>query len=440
MKNIFTLFATFIFLVAGSCVYGQARIVSTNGPYMVMNGGVYLVVENTNANALTPSSGAPDLNLVSEAEDNIVKWFMGSSLTTGTNYQVPFSNTSGEYTRAIFTFPNAASTGTTGNNFYVQFSTYGTPSTNLPLPSEVNHLTNLNVASATPGVQGNTANDLNTVDRFWFIEMFDFSVRPEPQLRLSPAPSEYAAPNTITANSIMMQRFNPTAGTQGQWADWLSPATVINAAFTTGNVQIPGAEFYKTWTLTSFSEPLSVELVNFDAQCENNRASIKWSTASEQNSDYFRVERSSDGEFWETIEEVDAAGNSSSLINYVAYDDNAKTGLNYYQVVEVDVDGVESVHGPVSTNCGSDVFEIVNVISDYTFNGELNITLNASEDKLSDIRIFDLAGKMVFEQNNELIQEGISTITLNKGDLSMGVYFIAVQSSDELLTQKVVLN
>ena len=445
MKKVFTLIAFAAICFFGNYAFGQARIISTGGPFMVMDAGasgagVYLVVENGNADALSPSSGAPDLNLVSEDENNIVKWFLGPTLSTGTNYQIPFSDVAGDYTRSILLFPNAASTGALNPNFYMEFSTYGTPSTNLPLPTEVNHLTNLNVAVATPGVQGNNANNLNTVDRYWFIEMFNFTTQPQPQLRFSLAPGEYGAPNSISTSNVMLQRFNPGAGTMGQWADWFSAPTTINGLNTTTNVTVPAGEFYKTWTLTSFDEPLSVELLDLQASCENERALIKWSTATEQNSDYFTVESSTDGQYWETVQEVDAAGNSSSIINYSVYDENAKSGINYYRVTETDINGIESTFEPVSASCGSNAFEIVNVLNDYNTNGELDIIVNTSEDKMTDIRIIDMAGKLVYERPNQLIQEGVSTITLNKGDLAMGVYFIAIQSSDEVLTRKVVLN
>ncbi|NND78179.1 MAG: T9SS type A sorting domain-containing protein [Flavobacteriales bacterium] len=436
MKKLFALLAVVAIFNFTNELHSQARIISTGGPFMVMDGGVYLVVENTNPAAIAPSSGAPDLNLVSEDENNIVKWYMDPVGNVGANHQIPFTDTNGDYARIVTRFPNAASAGTPGANFHMQFSSYGTPPGNTPLPSLVTHLTNYNVAIATPGVQGNTANAPNTVDRFWFMEMFDFTASPEPNLRFAVPLAEQ---DGITTGNVMVQRFNESANL---WADWFSPTTLLSASpfFTTAGTDIPTGEFYKTWTLTSFDEPLSVELLNFTAECENAGATIKWSTASEQNSDYFTVERSNDGTFWETVTEIDAAGSSSSLINYEVTDEYAANGINYYKVIETDVNGVKTQFGPVSTSCGTNVFEIVNVINDFSDNSPLDLVINSSSDKIASIKIIDIAGKLVYDQANTTIPEGLSTISLNKSDLSMGVYFIAVQTEDELLGRKVILN
>lgn len=402
---------------------------------MVMNGGVYLVVENNNQNALTPASGVPDLNLVSEDENNIVKWFLGNTLATGGNYTIPWSTTAGDNVRSMMVFPNAAAKGVTNPDFHVLASTYGTPASNLPLPSLVTHLTNLNLVGG--GNLTTTFNDVNTVDRFWFLEMIDFATTPTPQLKFTVAPSE--EPAGWNPNNLIIQRFNNGSL---EWADWLHPAPrSLNASNTTNPaLTIPTGEFYKSWTIASFDQPLSVELLSFNAECDNERATIRWSTASEQNSEYFTVESSSDGQFWETVEIVQAAGNSSSLIDYVVYDENVKNGLNYYKVTETDVNGVESEFGPISTSCGSDVFEIVNVNNDFENNSPLDVVINSSSDKSATIKIVDLTGKLVYSRTNTMIAEGISTISIDKNDLSFGVYFIAIQTADELLGRKVILN
>lgn len=427
-------------------IFCQARMIGTQQPYVVMDAGpsdngVFLVVENPNNNALMPPAGVPGnanyFRIVSEDENNIVRWFIGSG--TG-NHQVPFSSTTGTSVRTYFTLP-AGCQGTSAGNSYVDFATYRTASSNnAPFPSDVNHLTNLNTATASPGTQANDANALNTIDRFWIIDATGYTTNPCPNLFFAYDANDGQVPNTITTNALMIQRFNPTAGTQGQWADYLFPSVSLSNTNLVGPAPVPSDELYRSWTISSFNEPLSVDLLSFEAFCEDDRALIKWSTASEQNSDYFAIERSTDGEYWETIGEVQAAENSNSIVEYSFYDENAKNGINYYKVTEFDANGMETEFGPVSASCGSNVFEIVNVNNDYSTNGQLDIIVNTSEDKRTDIRILDMAGKLVFEQANEIIQEGVSTITLSKGDLSMGVYFIAIQSADELLTKKVVLN
>jgi len=53
--------------------------------------------------------------------------------------------------------------------------------------------------------------------------------------------------------------------------------------------------------------------LNFTASLQKNAALLKWSTAFEQNSDRFEIEKSIDGSNWNKIGTVRAAGNSSTI-------------------------------------------------------------------------------------------------------------------------------
>ncbi|MEI9956490.1 MAG: hypothetical protein WDM90_09365 [Ferruginibacter sp.] len=61
---------------------------------------------------------------------------------------------------------------------------------------------------------------------------------------------------------------------------------------------------------------LPVKLINFTATDNKGKNLLQWQTATEINSDYFNVERSSNGQDFEVIGKVKAVGNSSNIINY----------------------------------------------------------------------------------------------------------------------------
>lgn len=94
---------------------------------------------------------------------------------------------------------------------------------------------------------------------------------------------------------------------------------------------------------------LPVELIYFDGDNNGGINIVKWSTASEQNSDYFLVSKSQNGEFNENsvINIVKAAGNSTEKIDYKIFDADIKEGLNYYQLTQVDFDGNYKEYGPI---------------------------------------------------------------------------------------------
>ena len=74
---------------------------------------------------------------------------------------------------------------------------------------------------------------------------------------------------------------------------------------------------------------------------------MEWSTASEYNSDYFSVERSIDGQTWKQVQEVQAAGNSTSRIDYDWLDQDPIHGLSYYRLKQIDYDGTEELFDAV---------------------------------------------------------------------------------------------
>jgi hypothetical protein len=96
------------------------------------------------------------------------------------------------------------------------------------------------------------------------------------------------------------------------------------------------------------SNPISlpVELTQFEAVGYPQWNVIKWSTASEQNSDYFSLESSTDGETWRQINKQSAAGNSTSELRY-SYIDYTQKELTYYRLVQFDIDGKFEIYGPI---------------------------------------------------------------------------------------------
>jgi hypothetical protein len=84
--------------------------------------------------------------------------------------------------------------------------------------------------------------------------------------------------------------------------------------------------------------PLPIELISFDVVNENGIAKLQWSTSSEINSSHFELEKSTDGVTWDMFNDAQAAGYSSALINYEAFDYNLGVSKTYYRLKAVDFD------------------------------------------------------------------------------------------------------
>lgn len=128
------------------------------------------------------------------------------------------------------------------------------------------------------------------------------------------------------------------------------------AAF--GNIQL------RLESLTACST-LPVELTIFDGYSYHSEIKLFWETASETNSDYFEILRSSDMRSWETLGIQPAAGNSNSILHYEMVDFHPSENENYYKLIQYDRNG-ESTTYPViqismetnTSNCDYEYFSL----------------------------------------------------------------------------------
>ena len=89
---------------------------------------------------------------------------------------------------------------------------------------------------------------------------------------------------------------------------------------------------------------LPVEISSFTGKNIKESNVLRWTTESERNSMNFELQRSNDGNQWETISTSVASGNSSITLNYSSVDLNFPKMVNYYRLKQNDIDGVSSIH------------------------------------------------------------------------------------------------
>jgi len=125
-----------------------------------------------------------------------------------------------------------------------------------------------------------------------------------------------------------------------QWKDHQNGGTV--GTTTTGTIVSLGTVTnFSPFTLasTSLSNPLPVELIDFNVIKKMDVAEISWTTKTENNNDYFTIQRSMDGINFTDLKTIDGAGNSNSKIDYLWIDESPLNGVSYYRLKQVDFDG-----------------------------------------------------------------------------------------------------
>jgi hypothetical protein len=94
---------------------------------------------------------------------------------------------------------------------------------------------------------------------------------------------------------------------------------------------------------------LPIELISFDGVNNGSSNLLYWLTASEHNNNYFTLERSNDGENWEEVTKIVAAGQSTQELSYSYSDETfSRNMINYYRLSQTDYDGTTEFFNIVS--------------------------------------------------------------------------------------------
>jgi hypothetical protein len=171
---------------------------------------------------------------------------------------------------------------------------------------------------------------------------------------------------------------------------------------------------------------LPIELIGFDANCEDNNVSLNWSTATERNNDFFIIEASKDGLYFEEIQRVQANGNTSTTHYYSKTIENQNYA--YIKLKQRDFDGITSELGIISLDCKdkNDIFlfpnptkQIVNI---------QNLKTN------SEIILMDATGKIILNERNLS-----DSFKLDMSSFKKGVYIIQILNQNEFFNSFITL-
>ena len=410
----YILYSVFFFSVNSS--FSQARLVMNNNVDLVIDNGAFLVIDNPNANAITLAGTGGRIK--SESEGNRVRWRIGTA--TGT-YVVPFADNASEGGTKI---PLTMNIGTAGaGTGYFDFSTYdgSTWNNQLYMPSMVTHMGQYNAPNAVN-------HSSRAIDRFWIMNPIGYSTKPTSSLIFTYIDNEHsAAGNVLVESNLGAQRFN---NGPNLWGDMLPIGTANTGANTVSTPFVSHANFFAAWTLSSISDPLSVQLLSFSANCSNQQVKLKWKTASEQNASHFQVFKSTDMNSWEMIYKVQASGNSNVENTYEFQETELTREIAYYQLVEYDFNGNSEVLKTVSENCISDNSYHVSLFPNPN-QGNFSIQVSSNE-KLEGmvVNLLDLTGRLL-KQEIWNADAGVTDFNMSNLNLSSGSYVIQVKANQK---------
>jgi len=176
--------------------------------------------------------------------------------------------------------------------------------------------------------------------------------------------------------------------------------------------------------------PLPITLVNFTAKYAGQLVKIEWTTLSEVNTDKFTVEKTTDGINFSVVDEVKAAGNSTSLIQYSSVDDSPFKGISYYRLQEKDNDGTITNFGLVTVKVlENESISVYPTVSSGIF-------FVSGVDKGAEIDVHSSEGNRVY--HTIVSQSQPNTFAFDLSNLAGGIYYVFLRDENGTTTKKII--
>lgn len=179
---------------------------------------------------------------------------------------------------------------------------------------------------------------------------------------------------------------------------------------------------------------LPIALISFKAESHEKEVLLNWQTASEQNNNYFELERSGDGINFSSLTKVAGAVNSFTIKNYSYEDKLPLNGISYYRLKQLDLNGDYSYSSVVSVNRNGASF--INVFPNpgdgrYQLKGSIQ---NSGEIQL---KVYNSIGAIVL---NKIIQsqDNIIKEELDLSSFYSGIYFLKIISDSQIETTELI--
>lgn len=203
---------------------------------------------------------------------------------------------------------------------------------------------------------------------------------------------------------------------------------------------INGITFLKNFPVGVFTvgAPLPVQWLSFDAAKKENTIVLNWKTTNSVHNENFEIQRSENGNAFETIGKV----NANTLQTYNYYDLNTVTQFQnknlsnaYYRLKQNNLDGKYSFSSikKVSISIVSSALNLYpNPATDF-----VNISFENDKNEKAEIQIIDASGKVMSKQNTGIVK-GFNNISVGINGLAKGSYTVVVMRIRRIETIKFV--
>jgi len=281
----------------------------------------------------------------------------------------------------------------------------------------------------TPSTNASTSTA--TVTLFFKQAEFD-SLNNHSSVKLPTGPSDNAGIANINIIQFHGTSATGTPGTYSGATVTIVPniANIIwNNTFSRWEISFPVNGFSGFIVAPFGGTVLSLDLLSFTGQLVNGKSQLQWQTANEVNTDYFEVDKSTDGKHFDSLTTVKAIGSGDN--SYATVDAYPQTGTNYYRLKLVNKDGSFTYSNIVSIQVGSNGNTPFVVCPNPT-SRQLIVNYVAANNAI--ISIYNLTGQKVLS----IPTNGQPKTTIDVSNLANGTYLLQYNSDTETLVSKFI--
>lgn len=201
------------------------------------------------------------------------------------------------------------------------------------------------------------------------------------------------------------------------------------------NISSSSNSAYPFLTTCSLSDlALPVTWLSFIGErVSRKEVELKWVTASEQNNHIFEIQRSIDGDNFDSIGSVKGNGNSTEIVEYEHTDYKAPINTIYYRLKQIDYDGAHEFFEIIAVQQKNELQENEFSIYPNPFSENFTIQLPSSEGSMN-IVVYDNTEKIIFSKE----VNDVNSLIINTSNWADGFYTITCQSPYNLTMRPLI--
>jgi type IX secretion system substrate protein len=187
-------------------------------------------------------------------------------------------------------------------------------------------------------------------------------------------------------------------------------------------------------TITEAGGVLPIKLLFFKAKVANRNVVLEWATSTEENFDYFSLERSIDGKEFIEIAQIQGVGDSYQRVDYNYLDEFPLQGRSYYRLRSVDFDGYTEIFDYVMVEVEGISVDF-NIYPNPISSGKFSIKTNFESENDVELLVYNSLGSI---ERKYQINSWVNNLGLE--GLKPGNYLFELISNEGVIIKRVLVN